>query len=92
MDPEFPKKYLKRLPEGFEEAIESAELEEIKQKILASERHVYEIQKGKAQDEALMKAREEVKELAAPYREAQATENAKIQFCLYVLENRGIKV
>jgi len=85
-------KVLKKLPEGFADAMMASDTEDIKKKILESEGHIYEIDKEKEADEKLKAARESLKELGAAYREAKATANAKIKYCMYVLESRGVKM
>lgn len=89
-DKEFPARYKKKLPTGFEEGIESMDSEEVKKKIYESQVHVYDIEKAKEEDEKLTQAREMVKEMAAPYKDAQAAEQAKIKYCFFVLEGRGM--
>jgi hypothetical protein len=89
MAKEFPNKYLKKLPEGFETNMAAAESDELKKKILESEAHIYEIMRNKDDDEKLNGARLLAKELSQPYRDAKSTEMAKIQYCLYLLEGRG---
>jgi len=89
-DKEFPKRLQKRLPTGFEEAVQSMDLEEIKKKIYESESHAYEIERAKEEDEKLTQAKEMVKEIQAPYKDAYDTEAAKIKFCFFVLESRGV--
>lgn len=88
----FPKKLLDKLPEGFVEGMESADTEELKKKIIESESHLYEIDKEKDNDMNLKKAREEVKNIALPYRDARNTAAAKIKYCMYVLKGRGVNV
>jgi hypothetical protein len=88
----FPKKILDKLPEGFVESMESADTDEIKQKIVESESHIYEIDKEKENDMNLKKAREEVKNLASAYKDARNCSTAKIKYCIYVLKGRGVNV
>ena len=87
----FPEKYRKKIPELIE-VISSMNTEEIKKKILESEAHLYEIENAKEADDELAKAKEHAKELSASYRESKGIETAKIQYCLYVLEDRGINL
>jgi hypothetical protein len=87
----FPKKYRDKI-EHLMEGLDGSDTEQLKKKILESERNLYEIQAAKAADEELLKAREHTKELGASYRENKNIEYAKIQYCLYLLENRGIAI
>lgn len=88
----FPKRLEKKLPTGFQEAVQSMDTDEIKSKLYETQAHLYEIDKAKDADENLAKAREEVKMLLEPYKDAAATENAKVKFCFCVLESRGVKI
>lgn len=89
---EFPKRLEKLLPTGFVESAESMDTEEVKSKIYETSCHVHEIEKARDEDEKLLAAKEMVKDLAAPYTESANTEKAKIKFCFFVLEGRGIKL
>lgn len=91
-DKEFPKRFEKKLPTGFVEGVESMDTEEIKSKIYETQAHIYEIDKAKDEDEKLNGAKEIVKDLSAPYKDAAATENAKIKYCFFVLEGRGVNL
>jgi hypothetical protein len=88
----FPKRHEKWLPSGFQEAVESMDIEEIKSKIYECQAHSYEIDKAKDADEKLQQAKELVKELSAPYSDAQKTETAKAKYCFFVLEGRGVNI
>lgn len=91
----FPEKFKKKLDtfaEGFVENVEGANTDEIKKFILSSERNIYEIEYEKDNNEKLLKLKEDLKEATAPYSEAKSTETAKIKFCLFSLESRGVKI
>jgi hypothetical protein len=87
----FPKKYRDKI-EDIMESLDSMDTEGLKKKILEAEKNIYEIVEAKSADEELMKAREHAKELGASYRDSKNIEFAKIQYCLYLLENRGISL
>lgn len=89
---EFPNKYMKRLPQEFVDAINAMDENDVKQRILTCEGNLYEIASAKAADTKLTAAKEVAKDLSAPYTESKAIENAKIQYCLFVLESRGINL
>lgn len=91
-DTDFPNKYLRRLSPEFVDAINGLSDEEIKSRILVCEGNLYEIASAKENDEKLNGAKEIVKDLSAPYSESKASENAKIQFCIFTLESRGINL
>ena len=91
----FPKRYMTKLndlAEGFTDAVDQSDLEDIKKRILAAENNIHTVEQDKETNEKLLKAKEELKEMTAPYRETKSVEMAKIKYCFYVLENRGQKV
>lgn len=90
----FPQKFMnkiKDLPE-FVEGINSMNTEEIKNKILETEGHLYEIDNAKEADQELASAKEKVKEFSKPYSESKGIETAKLRYCIYILESRGINL
>ena len=91
-DQEFPKRLEKKLPLGFTESIESMDSEEIKTKIYGCQCNIHEIEKAKGDDEKLAQAMEEVKNMVAPYKESQSAEAAKIKYCFFALEGRGVDI
>lgn len=86
----FPEKWSKKLPTGWQDTASTMTEEELKKVIFECEGNIYTIEKEKAADVKLQGAREIVKEHAAPYRDAKSTQEAKIKFALYLLENRGV--
>jgi hypothetical protein len=90
----FPTKHMKKIQDlpDFVDGINAMDTEEIKGKILQSDQHLYEIEIAKDKDGELAAAKEKAKECAAPYRESKGIETAKIQYCLYVLESRGVSL
>jgi hypothetical protein len=89
-DTQFPAKWLKKLPIGFVDNVESMSNEEVKKIILESEANIYTIEKEKEKDVKLNGAKDLVKEYSASYNEAKSTQQAKIKYCLFLLEGRGI--
>lgn len=89
---QFPEKYMKKIADlpDFVGGIDSMDTEEIKRKVLECEAHICEIDDAKEQDGELNDAREKVKEFGKPYREGKALETAKIKYCMFVLESRGV--
>lgn len=94
MSKEFPQKYLNKIKDlpDFIDGIEAADTDELKKKIITFEGHIYDTENAKDADEELLKVREQAKIIAAPYRETKNIETAKIKYCLFVLENRGVKI
>lgn len=76
----------------FVDGINSMETDDIKKKILECEGHLYEVDNAKMADIELTQAREKARELAKPYRETKGVETAKLQYCLYILESRGVNL
>ncbi len=91
-DNTFPSKLLKKLPSGFTDTVESMSVDEIKKVIFESEGNIYTIEKAKDSDIKLNGARDFVKECSAPYTEAKTAQSAKIKYCLYLLESRGVNL
>jgi len=89
---EFPAKFKKKLPTGFEDDVSSMKDDELKAKILECESHIYSIDKSQDEDTKLNGARELVKEMSQPYKEAKGVETAKIKFLLFSLAFRGNKL
>lgn len=87
-----PQKYVKKIPAEFIDTIEAMSTDEIKQRIVQIEHHIFEIEKAKATDQELNGAREKARDLAKPYRENKSEETAKIKYCLHMLENRGVNL
>lgn len=87
----FPEKYnkvLKELPE-FKDTADGASPEELKKIIVQCEGNIYTIDKEKDQDVKLNAAKELVKEMSAPYRDAIKVQTAKTKYCLFLLEGKG---
>jgi hypothetical protein len=89
---QFPKKYAKKLPQEFSDAVNAMSEEEIKARIITCEQHLYEIEGSLANDDKLQALKEEAKLAAAPYKDSKSEETAKIKYCLFVLEGRGVVV
>lgn len=88
----FPEKLAKKLPEAYAETVQAMDAEEIKKRMFECEGNVYVIEDDLATNEKIIAAKDELKEMTSPYRESKAAENAKIKFCLWVLEERGIEI
>jgi hypothetical protein len=94
MADQFPEKYMKKIADipDFVDGVASMDTEDIKKKILETEGHLYEINNSKEADKELAEAKEKVKEFSKPYRESKGIETAKLQYCIYILESRGINL
>jgi hypothetical protein len=89
-DDTFPSKWQKKLPDGFTDTVESMDQKEIQKIIFYCEGHIYTVDKAKQADAKLNGAKDLAKEYAAPYAESKAALTAKIKYCLYLLESRGV--
>lgn len=93
-DNNFPDKYMKKIADipDFIDSINAADTEDVKKKLLEAEGHIFEIEKSVENDAELQDAKEKAKEFAKPYRESKGIETAKIKYCLYILESRGVNL
>ena len=91
---EFKDKYMKKIKDvpDFIGSVDSMDTDEIKRKVLECEAHICDIEKSVEEDQELQDAKEKVKEFSKPYRESKSIEQAKIKYCMFVLENRGIEL
>jgi hypothetical protein len=80
---------IKSLPE-FKDAADAASVEELKKIIVTSEGNIFTIEKEMEADSKLAGAKEIMKDLSEPYRDAKKTQQAKIQYALLLLEGKGV--
>lgn len=94
MSDKFPEKFYKKIKDipDFLDGINSMDTDEIKKKILECEGNIYDTDNAKMADVELTQTKEKAKELAKPYRETKGIETAKLQYCLYILESRGVNL
>lgn len=87
----FSEKWMKVVDKiaGFKDEADAASVEELKKIVVQSEYNAYNSAQEKASDIKLNSAKEIVKDLSMPYREAIKCQQAKIQYCLYLLEGKG---
>jgi hypothetical protein len=85
----FPKKWEKHLPTGFQADAEALDEAALKKMIIECENNANVVEREKDADEKLTAAKELVKDLASGYRDAIKSQQAKIQMCLFLLEQRG---
>lgn len=86
---EFPRKHAKRLPENYEEKVESLSKEELEAEILKAEKASSDCEHDMENDPKLNVLKEDVKILAGGYKEVIMAEKAKIKYCLFLLRSRG---
>ena len=88
----FPEKWnkvIEGLPE-FKEAADASSADDLKKIIVECEGNIYTIDKEKDEDQKLNAARELVKDMSAPYRDAIKAQTAKIKYALFLLEGKGV--
>ena len=88
----FPKKHLKRLTQEFIDATDQMNTDEVKARIITAEGNLFDIAGAKEADEKLQQAKEMVKEMAAPYSDAMKEANARIAYCVFALQSRGVNL
>ena len=86
----FPEKWSKQLPTGFTDEADAMDEDDLKSLIVRSESNIYAIEHEKDDDAKLNAAKDLVKEMSAPYRDAIKTQMAKIKYALFLLEGKGI--
>jgi len=87
-----PKKWddlIKKMPE-FKDTADAADEAGLKKIIVEAEGNIYTVSKEEEADTKLGAAREMVKEMSAPYRDAKKHQQAKIQYALLCLESKGV--
>lgn len=82
-------KILKKLPEGFVEEVAGLGEQGLKDVVLQAETNIRRVEQEREDDERLAGAKEIVKDLNGPYRDAISFQRAKIAYALHVLEERG---
>lgn len=87
--PEKWAKVIKDLPE-FKDTADAASTDELKKIIVTCEGNLYTIEKEQEDDHKLTAAKEMVKDLSGPYRDAKKVQQAKIQYALFLLEGKGV--
>jgi hypothetical protein len=87
-----PKKWddlIKKMPE-FKDTADAADVDGLKKIIVEAEGNIYTVNKEEEADTKLGAAREMVKEMSAPYRDAKKHQQAKIVYALLCLEGKGV--
>lgn len=87
-----PKKWntvIEGMPE-FKELADAADIPGLKKIIVDCEGNIYTVNKEEEADIKLSGAREVVKDISAPYRDAKKCQQAKIQYALLCLESKGV--
>jgi hypothetical protein len=82
-------KVLKTIPE-YKDIADAASVDELKKIIIQCEGNISTVEKEKNEDAKLAGAKEIVKEVGAPYRDAVKIQTVKIKYALFLLEGQGV--
>ncbi len=80
---------LKKLPSGFADDAARMSVEELRDCIVESENNLRNVRNEMQQNEKLQGALSLIKDLKTPYNDARKAQQAKIQYCLRLLEEQG---
>lgn len=83
------KKIIAKLPTGFAEEADAMSDTKLKEALVQCETNIESIEKSQDEDDRLKGARELVKDLSAPYRDAKGAQRYKIKYVLHLLGERG---
>jgi hypothetical protein len=81
---------LKKLPVGFAEEAEKMSEDELKQAIVQSNNNIKRIKEEMEADDKLNGAKAIVQDLMGPYNDAKKAQQAKIDFCLRLCDEKGV--
>ena len=87
----FPSKWLKVLKElpEFKDTADAASADDLKKIIVTCEGNISNIEKDKEADVKLTSAKEIIKDMSGPYRDAIKCQTAKIKYSVFLLEGKG---
>ena len=88
----FPEKSWNKLGENWRDAAPSKQTEELEQDIIKAVRSMALVSHTMGEDDKLKALVEEVKERKSFYTDTLGIEKAKIDYCVYLMNTRGIKV
>lgn len=86
----FPEKSWNKLSETWRDAAQAKQTEELEQDIIKAVRNMSNTSFDMNNDEKLKILQEEVKELKGAYTETISSEKAKVDFCVYLFNTRGV--
>lgn len=86
----FPEKSWNKLSETWRDAAQAKQTEELEQDIIKAVRNMANVSFDMNNDDKLKILQEEVKELKSSYTETIASEKAKVDFCVYLFNTRGV--
>lgn len=83
------KKIIAKLPASYIDDTSGLSPEKLKAEIIQSETNIQRIEQEREADDKLSGARELVKDLSAPYRDAIVAQRAKIAYVMFLLSEKG---
>lgn len=83
------KKLMKQLPSGWAEDAEMMDEAQLRNVIVQSENNLRVAKQEAEENQALVDAKENYKLMVGPFRDATKAQNAKIQYALHLLEQKG---
>lgn len=83
------KRLIAKLPAGYVEDVAGMDGDAMRAAIVQSNVNIQRVEQERAGDEKLSGAKEVVKDLSAPYRDAISAQRAKIAYLLWQLRERG---
>ncbi len=86
----FPEKVWNKLSETWRDAAQSKQTEELEQDIIKAVRNMSNTSFDMNNDNKLKAMQDEVKELKSFYTETISIEKAKVDFCVYLFNTRGV--
>jgi hypothetical protein len=82
-------KIIKKLPVGFLEDSAGMDETRLKAAIIEADSSIRDTERERDNDDKLKGAKELVKDISGPYRDAIGAQRAKVSYCLHRLEERG---
>lgn len=89
LETEFPKRLEKWLPETFKEEVGGMSDEDLKNSIVQSNKNTADTTQAMNENEELNRLKDELKHVKGGFTDAIKTQNAKAQYCVFELKNRG---
>lgn len=88
----FPEKSWNKLSETWRDAAQAKQTEELERDIIKAVRNMSNTSFDMNNDDKLKALQEELKDLKGAYTETIAIEKAKVDFCVYLFNTRGVAV
>jgi hypothetical protein len=88
----FPESAWNKLPENWRAAAPAMKTEELEQDILKSVRIISTQTKDMKEDPKIKSLQDDLKDLKGGYTDLISAERAKLEYCLYIMSDRGIVV